>query len=133
MSLRGTEQLPVWQGSLIVLLVFLAYLPALRGSFIWDDDSWTTNLSALFQNHLRSAFDLFQPTALATVLSALGPTAFCWDLSTLEVLDAALSRGETSCCTPWPRCSSGVLLLPASRCPAPGWPVPSSRFIRSWN
>jgi len=25
--------LPVWQGGLIVLLVFLAYLPALRGSF----------------------------------------------------------------------------------------------------
>ena len=35
--------LPVWQGGLIVLLVFLAYLPALRGGFIWDDDEYVTN------------------------------------------------------------------------------------------
>jgi tetratricopeptide (TPR) repeat protein len=63
MSLRG-RMLPVWQGGLIVLLVVLAYLPALHGSFVWDDDSWTTNLSALFQDTsgLRSIW--FQPTAL---------------------------------------------------------------------
>jgi tetratricopeptide (TPR) repeat protein len=35
--------LPVWQGGLIVLLVFLAYLPTLRGGFIWDDDSYVTH------------------------------------------------------------------------------------------
>ena len=34
--------LPVWQGGLIVLLVILAYLPALRGGFIWDDDDYVT-------------------------------------------------------------------------------------------
>ncbi len=34
--------LPIWQGGLIVLLVFLAYLPALRGGFIWDDDDYVT-------------------------------------------------------------------------------------------
>ncbi len=34
--------LPVWQGGLIVLLVVLAYLPALSGGFIWDDDSHLT-------------------------------------------------------------------------------------------
>ena len=34
--------LPVWQGSLIVLLVFLAFLPALRGGFVWDDDAYVT-------------------------------------------------------------------------------------------
>ena len=42
MSIRG-RTLPVWQGGLIVLLVFLAYLPALRGGFIWDDDAYVTN------------------------------------------------------------------------------------------
>jgi tetratricopeptide (TPR) repeat protein len=35
--------LPVWQGGLIVLLVFLAYLPALHGGFIWDDNIYVTN------------------------------------------------------------------------------------------
>jgi tetratricopeptide (TPR) repeat protein len=35
--------LPVWQGGLIVLLVFLAYLPALHGGFIWDDDAYVTH------------------------------------------------------------------------------------------
>src|SRR5208282_631169 len=30
-------------GALIVLFVFLAYLPALRGGFIWDDDVYVTN------------------------------------------------------------------------------------------
>jgi tetratricopeptide (TPR) repeat protein len=42
MSLRG-RMLPVWQGGLIVLLVVLAYLPALHGGFIWDDDVYVTN------------------------------------------------------------------------------------------
>ena len=42
MFIRG-RMLPVWQGGLIVLLVFLAYLPALRGGFIWDDDVYVTN------------------------------------------------------------------------------------------
>jgi tetratricopeptide (TPR) repeat protein len=35
--------LPVWQGGLIILLVFLAYLPALHGGFIWDDDAYVTH------------------------------------------------------------------------------------------
>src|ERR1017187_2324937 len=42
MFIRG-RTLPVWQGGLIVLLVFLAYLPALRGGFIWDDDEYVTD------------------------------------------------------------------------------------------
>jgi Flp pilus assembly protein TadD len=43
--------LPVWQGGLIVLLVVLAYLPALRNGFIWDDDAYVT------QNPLLTAPD----------------------------------------------------------------------------
>jgi hypothetical protein len=47
-----------------VVATFLAYLPALHGGFVWDDDSWTTGLSALFQNAsgLRSIW--FHPTVL---------------------------------------------------------------------
>jgi len=33
----------VWPGALLVLLVCLAYLPALRGGFIWDDDVYVTD------------------------------------------------------------------------------------------
>jgi protein O-mannosyl-transferase len=35
------------QGALIVLFVFVAYFPALRGGFIWDDDAHISNNTAL--------------------------------------------------------------------------------------
>jgi tetratricopeptide (TPR) repeat protein len=65
---------PVWQGGLIVLLVFLAYLPALHGGFVWDDDSWTTNLSALFQDTSGLHLIWFQPTALQQYYPLSGTT-----------------------------------------------------------
>ena len=53
MSIRG-RLLPFWQGGLILLLVILAYLPALRDGFIWDDDSYVTENSTLHDlNGLR--------------------------------------------------------------------------------
>jgi len=72
------RMLPVWAGALIVLLVFLAYLPALHGGFVWDDDSWTTNLSVLFQNMsgLRSIW--LYPAALQQYYPLSG-TAFWLD------------------------------------------------------
>ena len=73
MSIRG-RTLPVWQGGLIVLLVFLAYLPALRGGFVWDDDSWTTNLAPLFQNTSGLRLIWFQPTALQQYYPLSGTT-----------------------------------------------------------
>jgi tetratricopeptide (TPR) repeat protein len=73
MSIRG-RMLPVWQGGLIVLLVFLAYLPALRGEFIWDDDCWTTNLLALFKNTSGLCSIWFQPTALQQYYPLSGTT-----------------------------------------------------------
>ena len=41
----------LWHGALIVLLVFLAYLPALRGGFIWDDDTYVTENPTLHDLH----------------------------------------------------------------------------------
>jgi len=61
-------------GFLLIAATFLAYLPAWRGGFVWDDASWTTNLSALFQNAsgLRSIW--FQPTALQQYYPLTGTT-----------------------------------------------------------
>jgi tetratricopeptide (TPR) repeat protein len=71
--IRG-RMLPVWQGGSIVLFVFLAYLPALHGGFVWDDDSWTTKLSALFQDRSGLRLIWFQPTALQQYYPLSGTT-----------------------------------------------------------
>jgi type IV pilus biogenesis/stability protein PilW len=63
MFIRG-RMLPVWQGALIVLLVCLAYFPALRGGFVWDDDSWTTGIISLLRDPSGLRLIWFQPTAL---------------------------------------------------------------------
>ena len=34
----------------LVAIVLLAYLPALQGGFVWDDDSWTTKLLRVLQD-----------------------------------------------------------------------------------
>ena len=60
--------------ALIVLLVFLAYLPALHGGFIFDDDLWMKNLSALFQNTSGLHLMWFQPTALPQYYPLSGTT-----------------------------------------------------------
>ena len=73
MFIRG-RRLPVWPGGLIVLLVFLAYLPALHGEFIWDDDCWTTTLSALFKDTSGLRLIWFQPTTLQQYYPLSGTT-----------------------------------------------------------
>lgn len=49
---------------LLIAATFVAYLPALHGSFVWDDASWTTGLSGLFQNPSGLHLIWFQPTVL---------------------------------------------------------------------
>jgi protein O-mannosyl-transferase len=73
MFIRG-RTLPVWRGGLIVLLVFLAYLPALRGEFIWDDDSWTTSIIGLLRDTSGLRLIWFQPTALQQYYPLSGTT-----------------------------------------------------------
>src|ERR1035438_5575794 len=59
---------------LLVAATLLAYLPALRGQFIWDDDSWTTKISGL----LRDVSGLWtmwcQPGALQQYYPLTGTT-----------------------------------------------------------
>lgn len=40
----------LWGGLGLVALVLLAYLPAIGGGSIWDDDSWTTKVAGLLRN-----------------------------------------------------------------------------------
>jgi tetratricopeptide (TPR) repeat protein len=42
---------PGWVGGgLLVVCTLVAYLPALPGQFVWDDDSWTTNIVHLLRD-----------------------------------------------------------------------------------
>ena len=41
----------IWSGIILVLAVFIAYLPALGGGFIWDDDSYITQNPTLRSPH----------------------------------------------------------------------------------
>jgi len=38
---------PVWRGLLLAAITIIAYLPALRGGFIWDDDAYVTKNAML--------------------------------------------------------------------------------------
>jgi Flp pilus assembly protein TadD len=51
-------------GLLLAGVTFLAYLPVFQGQFIWDDDSWTTNIGRLLRNVSGLRLIWFQFTAL---------------------------------------------------------------------
>jgi protein O-mannosyl-transferase len=53
----------VFAGALIIATL-LAYLPAMRGGFIWDDNNWTIRLSGLFQSFYGLAMMWRHPTVL---------------------------------------------------------------------
>src|SRR5262245_12639592 len=40
---------PLW-GLALVVVTFVAYIPALNGKFLWDDDSWTTGIHSLLRD-----------------------------------------------------------------------------------
>jgi len=61
---KSSRLWPWFLGFLLLISTFLAYLPALRGGFVWDDDSWTLKLSGLFQNASGLSLIWFQPTEL---------------------------------------------------------------------
>jgi protein O-mannosyl-transferase len=68
----------IWQGGLIVLLVFVAYLPALHGEFVWDDDSWTSYLFPRLHDASGLYQIWFQPTAMQQYYPLTG-TSFWLD------------------------------------------------------
>jgi protein O-mannosyl-transferase len=65
-------------GALLVLFVFLAYLPAVHGAFVWDDDSWTTRLTPFFKNISGLGAIWIHPTAMQQYYPLTG-TSFWLD------------------------------------------------------
>ena len=60
-SIRG-RTLPFLQGILIVFFVFLAYLPAMHGGFVWDDNDHISDNQTL--RSLRGLWEIwFKPGA----------------------------------------------------------------------
>jgi protein O-mannosyl-transferase len=47
---RETKTLRMAGAAAIVLLTALAYVPAMSGKFVWDDNSWTTGVQPLLQD-----------------------------------------------------------------------------------
>ena len=83
MFIRG-RMLPVWQGALIVLFVFLAYLPALRGGFIWDDDAHlTANPCIVGPLGFREIWTSSAATYYPLVLSSFWVQHAIWGLNPL--------------------------------------------------
>jgi len=68
-----------WKSSLvgsvlIILLTVLAYLPVMRGGFIWDDDFWTARISGLLRGVSGLCKMWRQPTALQQYYPLSGTT-----------------------------------------------------------
>jgi hypothetical protein len=63
-SLRAWWERPWIFGLALVVATFAAYLPCLHGQMLWDDDSWTTKISSLFENVSGLWVMFSQPGAL---------------------------------------------------------------------
>jgi Tfp pilus assembly protein PilF len=76
MKYAWKSSVPNW--ALLILITVTAYLPALSGRFVWDDDSWTTNIGGLLgsSSGLRSIW--LDPTALQQYYPLTG-TSFWLD------------------------------------------------------
>jgi tetratricopeptide (TPR) repeat protein len=73
-TLKNARRRRIGGGILIILLTVLAYLPALSGKFIWDDDSWTTGIVGLLKDSHGLYSIWCQPTALQQYYPLSGTT-----------------------------------------------------------
>ena len=71
---KDAWKLPVVGAALITLLTVLAYLPVMHGGFLWDDDAWTTRISALLRDVSGLRAMWCQPTALQQYYPLSGTT-----------------------------------------------------------
>ena len=73
-SLGYSRRGAFWLGLLLVVATFLAYLPALTGKFVWDDDWWTTRIAGLLQDSSGLWAMWLKPSALQQYYPLTGST-----------------------------------------------------------
>ena len=61
-------------GLLLILVAFAAYWPALHGGFIWDDESWTSDILKLLRDFSGLCLMWSDPTALQQYYPLSGTT-----------------------------------------------------------
>jgi hypothetical protein len=61
-------------GLLLISATFLAYLPAVHGKFVWDDDAWTVKINGLLRDLSGLRQMWCQPTALQQYYPLSGTT-----------------------------------------------------------
>ncbi|HVM48467.1 MAG TPA: tetratricopeptide repeat protein [Candidatus Acidoferrum sp.] len=72
---RQERAVPDWLFAvLLVAATFIAYLPALSGGFVWDDDAWTVNLVDLHRSLAGLARMWLDVTALTQYYPLTGST-----------------------------------------------------------
>ena len=62
------------KGLFLVIPVIIAYLPAMQGGFVWDDDSWTTSITKLLHSPSGLCSMWLNPTALQQYYPLSGTT-----------------------------------------------------------
>src|SRR5579859_3409485 len=71
----GNPRLRSWlKGLFLVAAVIFAYIPAMPGGFVWDDDSWTTSITRLLRDPSGLRLMWFDPTALQQYYPLSGTT-----------------------------------------------------------
>jgi tetratricopeptide (TPR) repeat protein len=73
-AVKSTASQPVVGAAIIILLAAVSYFPALQGQFVWDDDSWTTNIVGLLRNFAGLRTMWIQPFALQQYYPLAGTT-----------------------------------------------------------
>ena len=71
---QETRRRSAFAGAYLLLIVLLAYLPALRGGFVWDDDSWTSKLLHVLRDTSGLRAIWFEPTTLQQYYPLTGTT-----------------------------------------------------------
>jgi tetratricopeptide (TPR) repeat protein len=90
-----------WFAGLLVAAIFIVYLPGIHGSFVWDDDAWTTKITSLLRDGAGLWRMWTKPGALQQFFPLSGTTFWLdyhlWGTNTLpyHVENVVIHAGAT--------------------------------------